>query len=240
MILRCVGKEKLLVESLTWQQNYHIWRVWWGIWILLYFFTAVRCLIFASGHAECWALRPRSNAAPAGFLEHLHYMVALHFDKGFYASFWWFFSLLEGIKTVKYLQWCTLGRDNRKFNYAFQFTNVAGPVVFLKGVQGVPWHGFYLPAYFLVELGDKMIDQQWDVVSTLPKWRHHDRELTMIWIILIITALTVIDDPPYVIVMLNLMDSATKFPPLSTSNISIHRYNQPVKRSIISMFILVH
>src|SRR5665647_1772555 len=66
--------------------------------------------------------------------------------------------------------------DYRPLDDTFQLSHVAGPVVFLKGVQGVFRHGLYLLADFIVEFGDKMFDEQRDVFLALPERWHCDRE----------------------------------------------------------------
>ena len=66
--------------------------------------------------------------------------------------------------------------DYGPLDNTFQLPHVAGPVVFLQDVQGLFRHGLYLLAGFLVELGDKMIDEQRDVFLALPERRDRDGE----------------------------------------------------------------
>ena len=105
---------------------------------------------------------------PAGFFEHLKDVVMFEFHERFIVPANLFLSFFERIKTIQNLQRAPLADDYRPFNDALKLPNVAGPAVLLQGIQGVLCHGLDLFADFLIEFGDKMIDEQRDVIFSQP------------------------------------------------------------------------
>ena len=114
--------------------------------------------------------------APAGFLKHLKDMVLFQIGDGFDILPYQFSCLPDRLEPVHNLEGSPLTGDHRPLDDTFQLPHVSGPVVFLEGVQGLFCHGIYLLAHFLVELGDKMFDEQRDVFLALPEWRDRDGE----------------------------------------------------------------
>jgi hypothetical protein len=75
--------------------------------------------------------------SPSGFLEHLEDMVVFQLVEGFDLLPCRIRGLPERIEVVQHLQCAPLAVDYRPHDDTFQLPHVAGPVVFLKCVQGV-------------------------------------------------------------------------------------------------------
>ena len=105
--------------------------------------------------------------APSGLLQHLLNVVLLDIDESpdlMPLAVW---RCGEGIETVKHLERAPLTDDDRALDNALQFPDVAGPVVFLQGVHGLLGDSLDPFADLLVEFGDKMADQKWNIFLAL-------------------------------------------------------------------------
>ena len=59
------------------------------------------------------------------------------------------------------------GHDRCAFDHVFQFPDITGPGIVHEHFQGVTGYIGNLPVGFLAEYGDKMPDQQWDILSSV-------------------------------------------------------------------------
>src|SRR6185369_4845459 len=112
--------------------------------------------------------------APTGFLENLEDVVLFQFGKGFDVPPCRLLRLRGHVEPIQDLKRAPLADYYCPLHDTFKLPHVARPVVFLKEIQGILCHGRYLLADFLVEFGDKMIDEQRDVILALPEWRQRD------------------------------------------------------------------
>lgn len=122
----------------------------------------------------CSAFFPLDS--PTDLLEYIEDVILFEQGESLDLTTCLFFCLPERIEAVQYLQRIPLADDYRPLDDAFQLTHVAGPAVFLKCTHGLLGDGLYLLADLGVEFGDKIINEQRDVLFALPEQRHGDGE----------------------------------------------------------------